>query len=137
MRLTIEFLVSSVPGFSTTLAASLDFSGLTQLEEIKRCKALEYLSLRSNKLTSISELAACQTLWVIDLTQNNVNDLKALANFRVLGTLLLGGNDLTLEQLKELKLVHIINLEVDCSKFTRSDVVAALPSKFPARTLDS
>jgi hypothetical protein len=97
---------------------------------------LEYLSVRGNKLTTLNELSGCHALWVVDATQNALTSVKALASLPVLGTLLLEGNDVSLEQLKDLKPVHIIHLEVDLTSFTRDDVIRALPSKQTARTVD-
>lgn len=137
MKLELQTLQEKCPKYATTVSLSCTHLHLSSISCLPHCRLLRSISLRFNSLTSIVPLQHCRLLWRLDLRNNRLSDLSPLANFTALGTVLLTSNPLSMVQLRPLRQVHILTLEVSLPNIHNTHKRELLPRMHHCRCLDA
>ena len=106
-----------------------EFDSMSGLEE---CDRLHTLFLSYNKIKRLSSIADCP-LWRLDASHNELTSIGEMARFAAFGFLDLSFNNLSVEEVKELRDVQIFSLtlrhnpRIDQIPFRRKLLVNLLP----------
>ena len=106
-----------------------EFDSMSGLEE---CINMHTLFLSYNKINQLTSIADCP-LWRLDATHNGLTSISEMARFAAFGFLDLSFNNLSIEEIKELREVKIFSLtlrhnpDIDKIPFRRKLLVNLLP----------
>ena len=110
-ELKTEILRGHLKGpLNTAETINISQLGIEKLGAIDECSKLVAVCVADNHIVECEILSKCRQLWRIDLTSNRVSILDGLDTFKALGCLVLTNNEITWNELKKLRVMHIIEL---------------------------